>query len=239
MAFLAQDEVLTQEIINGVDTHRANQVAFKLPGWDIDDKTDEQYKLGRLLAKVLVFRTIYGANEHSFANDPAFTVVSKSKEYWREVLDSYYNKYQGVKAWHNKIIRTVIEGNGQLSIPTGRYFKFQKFEGRVPETQIKNYPVQALGADLMSIARVSFNNRMKKLNYSNCLLVNTVHDSLVVDYDEKTCDGQEIANTMYEVFEDLPMNFQKLFLIPFNVPMAAEVLQGKNWEQMDVIAKSR
>lgn len=145
VAFLAQDKVLTKEIIEGVDTHRANQIAFKLPGWDVDDKSDEQYKLGRLLAKILVFRTIYGANEHSFANDPAFTVVSKSKDYWREVLDSYYNKYTGVKAWHNKIIRDVIESNGHLEIPTGRFFKFQKFDGRFPETQIKNYPVKVSG----------------------------------------------------------------------------------------------
>lgn len=230
VAFLAQDKVLTDEIINGVDTHRANQITFKLPGWDVEDKADEQYKLGRLLAKVLVFRIIYGANEYSFANDPSFTVVSKSKEYWKEVIDAYYRKYQGVKKWHEKIIREVVTSGGYLESPTGRFFKFQSYEGKYPETQIKNYPVQSLGADLMAIARVSFFNRLKKLNYSDCLLVNTVHDSLIIDCKDKYVD--EMAQLCYSVFEDVPKNFQKLFNTPYNIPMKCDVMYGKNWEDM-------
>lgn len=235
VAFLAQDKVLTDEIINGVDTHRANQITFKLPGWDVDDKSDEQYKLGRLLAKVLVFRIIYGANEYSFANDPSFTVVSKSKDYWKEVINAYYNKYQGVKKWHETIIREVVNSGGYLTNPNGRFFKFQRFDGKYPETQIKNYPVQALGADIMALARVSFYNRLKKLNFKDCLLVNTVHDSIVVDCDEKTTDVDKVIMTMHEVFDDLPANFKKMFGVEFNVPMAAEVQIGYNWEEMTVV----
>ena len=237
VAFLAQDEVLINEIINGIDTHRANQITFKLPGWDIQDKSDETYKLGRLLAKILVFRLIYGANEFSFANDPAFMSVSKSKDYWREVIESYYKKYQGVKKWHETIIREVVTSGGYLTNPTGRYFKFQRYEGKYPETQIKNYPVQSLGADLMALARVSFSNRLKKLNFPNCLLVNTVHDSIVVDCDERTTDIPLLVETMHQVFEDLPLNFKKLFGIEFNVPMAAECHVGINWEDMKVVER--
>ena len=237
VAYLAQDKTLTEEIINGVDTHRANQVAFKLPGWDVTDKTDEQYKLGRLLAKVLVFRIIYGANEYSFANDPSFTVVSKSKDYWKEVISAYYKKYQGVSKWHENIIRQVVNSGGILENPTGRFFKFQRYEGKYPETQIKNYPVQALGADIMALARVSFYNRLKKLNFPDCLIVNTVHDSIVVDCDEKTTDVDKLITTMHEVFDDLPTNFNKMFGVEFNVPMAAEVQIGMNWEDMKVVER--
>jgi len=58
-AYLSQDEVLINEIINGVDLHTDNQEKFGLPS--------------RLIAKILNFRILYGGNEFSFANDPDFT----------------------------------------------------------------------------------------------------------------------------------------------------------------------
>jgi hypothetical protein len=64
-----------------------------------------------------------------------------------------------------------------------------------------------------------------------------VHDSIVVDINEKVCDNKVVARTMHEVFDDLPKNFEKLFLTPFNVPMECEVLQGQDWENMVEIKK--
>lgn len=89
----------------------------------------------------------------------------------------------------------------------------------------------------MALARVSFYNRLKRLNFTDCLLVNTVHDSIVVDFDEKKCDYKVIAKTFHDVFDDLPKNFEKMFLTPFNVPMSCEVLMGKDWENMSEIKK--
>ena len=235
-AFLSQDEVLMQEIMNGVDTHRANQVAFKLPGWDVDDKTDETYKLGRLTAKVLVFRIIYGGNEYSFANDPDFMKVSKSKEYWKSVIDAYYNKYKGIKRWHTALVREAVE-TGKVVSPTGREYRFQKYNGEYKDTQIKNYPVQGTGADLMALARVSFFNRLKKLKLKDCLIVNTVHDSIVVDTIKENIPI--IANLCHEVFRDIPKNFEKLFGVSFNLPMACDVNAGPNWEDMKEIVDTK
>jgi DNA polymerase I-like protein with 3'-5' exonuclease and polymerase domains len=231
-AYLSQDEVLIQEILDGVDTHRANQVAFKLPGWDVQDKTDEQYKLGRLIAKILVFRIIYGANEYSFANDPDFTSISKSKEYWKTVIDAYYDKYKGIKKWHTKLVREAVE-TGKVVSPTGREYIFQKYNGEYKDTQIKNYTVQGTGADIMALVRVSFFNRLKKLGLKDCLLVNTVHDSLVVDTVEENIPI--IAKLFHEVFRDVPANFEKIFGSRFNLPMTCEVNAGPNWEDMQEI----
>jgi DNA polymerase I-like protein with 3'-5' exonuclease and polymerase domains len=96
--------------------------------------------------------------------------------------------------------------------------------------------VQGTGADIMALARVSFYNRLKKLNYKDCLLINTVHDSIVIDTIE---DHLEVLGEMFhQVFEDLPKNFEKLFLTPFNVPMTCEVLYGQNWEDMEEYLKN-
>jgi DNA polymerase I-like protein with 3'-5' exonuclease and polymerase domains len=187
-----------------------------------------------LIAKILNFRILYGGNEFSFANDPEFIPISKSKEYWKGVIDEYYKKYRGIAKWHEELIREAVT-TGKVVSPTGREYIFTKFEGKIRDTQVKNYTVQGTGADIMALARVSFHNRMKKLNYNNCLLVNTVHDSIVLDVDENTVDVQKIINTMHEVFDDLPMNFKKMFGVEFNTPMACEVQTGYNWEDMKVV----
>lgn len=220
-AYLSQDEILINEIVNGVDLHTDNQEKFGLPS--------------RLIAKILNFRILYGGNEYSFANDPDFTAISRSKAYWKEVVDAYYDKYRGIGAWHKKIIREVVE-TGKLVAPTGREYIFQKFGGEYKDTQIKNYAVQGTGADLMALARVSAHNRLKKLGYGNkCLLVNTVHDSIIIDYDDKVCDTKALVKMFHSVFNDLPANFEKMFGVEFNVPMAAEVQIGVNWENMEVV----
>lgn len=164
--------------------------------------------------------------------------ISKSKEYWKGVIDEYYKKYRGIAKWHEELIREAVT-TGKVVSPTGREYIFTKFDGKIRDTQVKNYTVQGTGADIMALARVSFYNRMKKLNYPNCLLVNTVHDSIVMDVDEKSVDVDKIVSTMHEVFDDLPANFKKMFGVEFNTPMACEVMIGKDWEAMDVVPRYR
>lgn len=221
-AYLSQDPILIQEIKDGVDMHTDNQQRFGLPS--------------RLIAKILNFRILYGGNEFSFANDPEFIPISKSKEYWKGVIDEYYKKYKGIARWHEALIREAVN-TGKVVSPTGREYIFPKYEGKIKDTQVKNYTVQGTGADIMMLARVSFYNRLKKLNYKNALLVNTVHDSLVMDVDEKTVEVDKIINTMHEVFDDIPANFKKLFGVEFNVPMQCEVQTGYNWEYMNVVER--
>lgn len=221
-AFLSQDPVLIQEIRDGADLHTDNQNRFGLPS--------------RLIAKIFNFRLLYGGSAYSYANDPEFMSISKSDKYWQEVIDAYYDKYRGIKEWHKKLVKEAVE-KGRIISPTGREYRFEKYNGNIKDTQVKNYIVQGTGADLMALARVSFYNRIKKLGLKECLLVNTVHDSIVVDINPKVCDNKVVARTMHEVFDDLPKNFEKLFLTPFNVPMECEVLQGEDWENMVEIKK--
>lgn len=221
-AFLSQDPVLIQEIRDGADLHTDNQNRFGLPS--------------RLIAKIFNFRLLYGGSAYSYANDPEFMSISKSDKYWQEVIDAYYDKYKGIKEWHKKLVKEAVE-KGRIISPTGREYRFEKYNGNIKDTQVKNYIVQGTGADLMALARVSFYNRIKKLGLKECLLVNTVHDSIVVDINPKVCDNKVVARTMHEVFDDLPKNFEKLFLTPFNVPMECEVLQGEDWENMVEIKK--
>lgn len=218
-AYLSQDKVAIQEIIDKVDQHSLNQKAFGLPS--------------RLIAKVFVFRLMYGGSAYAYSKDPDFSDVSSSEKYWQKVIDAFYNKYTGLRDWHTKIVQEAMQ-NGQLIMPTGRIYKFEAkrdFRGelKAPETIIKNYPVQGLGADLMSIARVSFYKRFKDANI-NGKLVNTVHDSIVVD-----CSGndiQKVARIFHTVFADIPTNYKRLFNMEFNLPMTCEVSIGADMKNL-------
>jgi len=218
-AYLSRDKVMMQELLDGLDMHTNNQEAFNLPS--------------RLIAKVLMFRIMYGGSGYSFAHDPDFTDVSSSEKYWTNKIEVFYDKYKGFRKWHETIVKEAVQ-NGKLVMPTGRVYTFElkkDFRGelKAPETIIKNYPVQGLGADLMSIARVSFAKRFKAQKIRG-LQVNTVHDSIVCDVEE--ADVEQTVALFHEVFKDIPTNFQKLFGVPFDLPMLCEVQIGKNMKEI-------
>lgn len=205
VAFLSQDKVLIQEILDGVDQHSDNQKKFGLPS--------------RLIAKIFVFRLIYGGTAYSYANDPEFASVSRDPKFWEGVIEAFYEKYRGIRDWHTSLLRQVGE-SGIYTSPTGRQFTFTLNQwGKLPETTIKNYPVQSLGADIMSIVRVSLYGRMKKLGMKS-KLINTVHDSVVAD-----CPDDEVEafkRLVEEVFADIPANFERVFKVPFNLVQRVE-----------------
>lgn len=218
-AYLSKDKVAYEEIINKVDQHTLNQKSFGLPT--------------RLIAKKFVFRLMYGGSAYSYANDPDFTEVSSSQKYWQKVIDAFYNKYTDLRDWHTQIVKDAMK-DGQLTMPTGRIYTFEpkrnyKGDLEAPETIIKNYPVQGLGADLMSIARVSFFNRFKKEKI-NGYIVNTVHDSIVCDVHAE--EKIRVATMFHKVFRDIPENFYKLFGVKFTLPLSCEVSVGNNMKEL-------
>lgn len=220
-AFLSGDEVLYDELRIGVDIHSANQEAFDLPS--------------RLIAKVLKFRLIYGGSEYGFVQDPDFTHVSKSKKYWQKVIEKYYSKYRGIASWHNQLIQEVSK-TSKLVMPTGRVYEWDLMKHgsfKIPEPQVKNYPVQGFGADIMSIARVSFARRFYASGIKG-ILINTVHDSIVVDVADN--DVARVNTLFQEVFRDLPTNINRIFNIGFDLDVGVEVLVGHNQGDLYEIA---
>lgn len=221
-AFLSQDKTAYEEIWNNVDQHTDNQTRFGLPS--------------RLIAKTFVFRLIYGGSAYSYANDTNFTDVSNSESFWQNVIDEFYNKYTGLGQWHKDIVAKAMRDR-KLTMPTGRVYNYEpevKY-GKVkwPRTKILNYPVQGLGADLMAIARVSLANRLKGMK--DVKLINTVHDSIIVDFNDKVCDNISIVRLVDKCFTDIPTNFKKLFGVEFNLPMRVECQVGPNWGNMEII----
>lgn len=222
---LSQDEVGIKEVIAGEDTHSLNEKAFDLPS--------------RLIAKIYLFRTIFRGSGWSFANDPDFMHVSSDPRFWDEIGIKFFGKYKGIDACHKKWADQVVRGEDLVG-PSGRRWTVSLLHDnygnvKIPWTTLTNYPVQGTGADVMMIARISFARRLKASGLP-ALLVSTVHDSIVVDVEQKYV--QQVVNLFYQVFDDLALNFSKTFKYEWNVPLACEVKIGMDQLNMEKVNRN-
>jgi len=236
---LSGDKTLKQEIIDKVDIHENNRDKFKLGGQSFREGESraefEARKQGRLIAKIFKFRLIYGGSAYSYANDSDFQGVSKNQKFWQSVIEEYYSKYTGIKEWHEQLIATA-QREGVLKIPSGRQFPIapmvNKWNGGLdwPITVIKNYPVQGFGADLVMLARLEANKRLKSsgLEYR---LVSTIHDSIVADCPSKCVDA--VGRILFDSIEYVPTLCKQVFGYDFSLPLTAEVQYGPNKKDME------
>lgn len=215
--FLSKDKVGYEEIRNGIDQHTQNQIAFDLPD--------------RLVAKVFVFRLIYGGSAYSYAQDNMFAAVSQDEKFWQKVIDKFYKKYSGIAEWHANLEMEAMR-TGRITIPTGRFFPFAPNErGKWPRTQILNYPVQGFGADLMVLARVLLKREL--LGIDGVKFVCTVHDSIVWDVEGSKVDL--VVETIYKTWDKIPQEFERIFRVPLDLPPKVEVSVGPNWKDQTEI----
>jgi DNA polymerase-1 len=218
-AELSKDKTLMQEVRDKTDFHQLNQDRFKLPT--------------RTIAKIFKFKLLYGATAFGYANDSDFTDVSTSQKYWQGIIDEYYDKYTGIRKWHNDLINTAKQ-NGRLEIPSGRFYPiipdWTKREPW-PLTIIKNYPVQGFGADLVMLARLEARKRLMEWNTDGtCLLISTIHDSIVADCPEK--HARDVGRILNESVEIVPQRCRQVFGYEFSLPLTAEVQYGPNKKDM-------
>jgi DNA polymerase I-like protein with 3'-5' exonuclease and polymerase domains len=220
--YLSQDKVGIKELTyQDYDMHTENMKLFGFPS--------------RGIAKIFIFRLIFGGTAYAYAHDSDFVSVSSSNRYWQLAIDAFYEKYKGVCEWHNELLET-IPRTGVYRLPTGREFWFQLQSNKYnddlnwPRTCMLNYPVQGLAAQLMEIARISAYRRL--YNREGVLFINTVHDNIVLDVVNDDLLISEVSGILKQCLIDVPANFEKIYGIPFNCPLKGEIDIGTNWGQM-------
>jgi len=215
-ADMAKDKIMIQEITERQDMHKNNQDALGLPS--------------RLIAKVFIFRLLFGGSAYSYANDLDFAEVGYSEKQWQEVIDSFYKKYSSIASWHKRIIDEVMRTGKLVSPLNGRYFPFKpdrnsRGELKWPITQIKNYLIQAGGADLVKLSRLRAAQLLAERGLE-AKLISTVHDSIVASCPSK--NTYEVGKILLRSVEELPQMCKKVWNYDLAVPMTAEVQFGPN-----------
>ena len=210
--FLSADETARQEIETGFDVH----------SYTADYLTNNGQPTSRQEAKGRTFAPLYGA----MSGTPA------EKAYNLHFID----KYSGIKKWHQNLQTEAIK-NKCITLPTGRQFavphaKRTKTGGATGATKIKNYPVQALAtADIVPLCLVALREELQK-NKLRTTIVNTVHDSVLLD-----CPNEEV-DRVERLVEDIlsPSSTKDRIYLYYNinmdVPLPIETKTGSNWLNM-------
>ena len=206
-AYLAQDEVAMEEIATGFDVHSYTAQVI----------TDAGQPTSRQEAKAHTFAPLFGA-----------TGYGRSKA--EEAYYIHFNeKYQGVANWHKNLADEAVRFN-KITNVSGRQYAFpdvkRNSRGGVSHfTMIKNYPVQGFATgDVVPVVLIELEERLKGLQ--SCL-VNTVHDSTVIDiHPEEKETVLQIIDDMNEGLTDL---IEKAYNVKMNVPLLLESKIGPNW----------
>jgi len=213
-AYLSQDKIAMKEIEDGFDVHSYTASVIS----DAGQKTTRQE------AKAHTFAPLYGATGFGRTNAEA--------QYYK----MFTKKYKEIALWHSKLAQEAIS-TGKITTPSGRQFSFPDVErnvyGKVSHfTQIKNYPVQSFAtADVVPVVLLEIE---KRLQDAQSCIVNTVHDSIVIDVhpDEENL----VVYTLKSINSSLRDIINTQFGINFNVPLQLDMKIGNNWlDTKDVV----
>jgi len=200
--FLAQDKQGMIDIADGVDVHQY---------------TADVIGCSRQDAKAHTFKPLYGG----------MMGKKKEKEYYQKFLE----KYEDIAEWHKKLEDTAIKSK-IVRLPSGREYYFPNIYRRkdgssTQSTAVKNYPVQGFAtADIVPIACINVWNLLKENNMKT-LLINTVHDSVILDvHPDEYNQAIEVLN---KGFSSIKESLKERFDCELNVPLDFEIKSGENW----------
>jgi DNA polymerase-1 len=210
-AFLSQDEVAIEEVSTGFDVHAYTAKVI----------TDAGQPTSRQDAKAHTFAPLYGASGYG-------RTAAEAAYY------THFNeKYKGVATWHSRLAKEAVNTR-RISTPSGRQFAFpdvvRRANGTVSFfTQIKNYPVQSFAtADIVPISLLHID---KLLQGMHSCVVNSVHDSVVIDVHPD--EERQVIDIIAQANEALPSLITSRWGVVFNVPLLLEAKIGDNW--LDVV----
>ena len=181
--------------------------------------SDAGQPMSRQEAKAHTFAPLYGAS--------GFGRTKAEAAYYVQ----FNQKYSGIASWHKKLATEVLT-TGKIKIPSGREFAFPDVQRRRNGsvtffTQIKNYPVQSFAtADIVPISLLYIDQVLQKNSMQSCV-VNTVHDSIVIDVHPDETD--RVIRIIKLTNDNLVNIFNKRWNIDFNVPLLLEAKIGPNW----------
>jgi DNA polymerase I-like protein with 3'-5' exonuclease and polymerase domains len=206
-AFLAQDETAMKEIDTGFDVHSYTAKVI----------TDAGQKTSRQDAKAHTFAPLFGATGYGRSKAEA--------AYYKHFI----KKYEGIAAWHKELGDEALRFN-KITNKSGRQYAFPTVRRRdngMPShfTMIKNYPVQGFATG--DIVPIVLNELHELLQPLNSCVVNSVHDSMVIDIHPD--EEQQVIDIIELLNNDINVLVKKTYNVEMNVPLLLEAKIGSNW----------
>ena len=211
LAHISGDEAMREAFLSGEDFHAVTaSKVFNVPLAEVSHTL-------RSRAKAVNFGIVYGISAFSLSQDIG-VFPNEAKAY----MEAYLEKYHGVRDYMKRVVAEAKE-KGYVSTIYGRRrelpelkssnFNLRSFGERVA----LNMPIQGTAADIMKLAMVHVDERLRRENLEARLLLQ-VHDELIVE-----CPAEE-TEAVSRILKEEMENAASL-----SVPLTVEVQSGHSW----------
>ena len=211
MAELSQDENMLEAFVQGHDIHRAT--AARVYGVSLEEVSAEQ----RRNAKAVNFGIIYGQSAFGLSQN-----LGISRKEAAEIIDQYFNQYQGIKFYMSKAVEYAKEnGYVETILKRRRYLRDINSANMTvrgfAERNAINAPIQGSAADMIKVAMINIQNDIHN-NQLKGKMIMQVHDELVFDVPKEEID----------IFKNIIQKRMKT-AIEMHVPIEVEIGEGNTW----------
>ena len=211
LAAISGDETLIHAYREAQDIHRitASQV-FHIP---FDEVTDLQ----RRNAKAVNFGIVYGISSFGLCQD-----LSITRKEAAQYIEKYFETYPGIKKFLDDTVENAKK-EGYVTTLFGRRrpmpeLKAGNFMQRsFGERVAMNAPIQGTAADIIKIAMIRVNDRLKAENLKSRLILQ-VHDELLIEAEESETD--EVKRILLEEMQGAA---------ELSVKLEIDMHTGKSW----------
>ena len=211
LAHCSGDEHLIQAYKEQSDIHRitASQV-FHIP---FDEVTPQQ----RRNAKAVNFGIVYGISSFGLSQDLSITRKEAAK-----YIDDYFATYPGIKTFLDHAVTHAKEEGYVVTLfgrrrPVPELSSSNFMQRSFGERVAMNSPIQGAAADIIKIAMIRVNQRLKDQKMKSRLVLQ-VHDELLIEAYEPELD--EVQNILKEEMEHAA---------ELKVPLEIDMHAGNNW----------
>jgi DNA polymerase I len=215
MAHFSKDPVLSEAFRNGEDIHaRTAQEVF---GVGPMAQTAEH----RRAAKAINFGIIYGLSAFGLAQQLGIEQKEAS-----QFISAYFTRYRGVKRYLDNVL-VETRKTGVAKTLFGRIRPIPEINS--PQVQLRNFaertalnsPLQGTAADLIKMAMISIDARLKKEKLAAKMILQ-VHDELLFELPAK--EKSKLEKLVKEEMEGV---------YKLTVPLVVEIGTGPNWRDLD------
>ena len=211
LAHCSGDEHLIQAYKEQSDIHRitASQV-FHIP---FDEVTPQQ----RRNAKAVNFGIVYGISSFGLSQDLSITRKEAAK-----YINDYFATYPGIKTFLDHAVTHAKEEGYVVTLfgrrrPVPELSSSNFMQRSFGERVAMNSPIQGAAADIIKIAMIRVNQRLKDQKMKSRLVLQ-VHDELLIEAYEPELD--EVQNILKEEMEHAA---------ELKVPLEIDMHTGDNW----------
>jgi DNA polymerase I-like protein with 3'-5' exonuclease and polymerase domains len=254
---LSGDKNLCQDLRNKIDFH-CKRVSAKFGCTyeealhrckDATFAEHALWKTRRTKCKEFSFQRAYGAGAAAIAASTGMSIDDV-----KDLIEAEDIMYPGVTEFNSNVEKTVKRSakafkdpmrgfrtfrRGFWQSPTGTMYTFRSYDApsflkekgiddSFMPTEMKNYPVQGTGGEIVQIILGKLVRHFIKMkNYGGkALLCNTVHDCVWIDYHPDV--QEQLAADVKRIMESVPEVLEELYGMDVQVPFPIEIEIGPN-----------